>query len=53
MGESSSLGPWCRLKVLGRGGFGLVTLWRNQITDEHIGELKSEIDFSINSVFSD
>lgn len=35
--EPQSIGPWKRIKVLGRGGFGQVTLWHNGNTNEDIG----------------
>lgn len=30
--------PWVKEKVLGTGGFGTVTLWKNDNTGETIGE---------------
>lgn len=32
------IGDWHRQKKLGAGGFGVVTLWRNQKTQQYVGE---------------
>lgn len=37
--EGSEIGSWKKLKVLGNGGFGQVTLWCNSQTGQKIGKL--------------
>lgn len=32
------LGSWCRDRVLGTGGFGIVTLWKNNKTSQRVGK---------------
>lgn len=32
------IGDWYRQKKLGSGGFGVVTLWKNQKTQQYVGE---------------
>lgn len=38
--EPQIVGPWKRVKILGRGGFGQVTLWHNTNTNQDIGKKK-------------
>lgn len=32
------VGPWEKDRVLGTGGFGIVTLWKNKVTQERVGK---------------
>lgn len=34
----TEIGPWKRERVLGVGGFGIVTLWKNEEDDKMIGK---------------
>lgn len=37
MADQEIVGPWKRIKILGYGGFGQVTLWYKKETEEYIG----------------
>lgn len=41
--EPEILGDWSREKILGCGGFGVVTLWGNDKTNEKIGRLEDSV----------
>lgn len=32
------VGPWEKDRVLGTGGFGIVTLWKNKVNQERVGK---------------
>lgn len=36
--DPKEVGPWKKIKILGSGGFGQVTLWYNPTTSQRIGE---------------
>lgn len=36
--EPEIIGDWLRERVLGSGAFGIVTLWRNSLTNEKLGK---------------
>ena len=38
MNSTESIGDWCKVKVLGSGGFGIVTLWKNKFDQSMVGE---------------
>lgn len=41
--EPEILGDWTRERVLGCGGFGVVTLWKNEKTNDKIGRLGDSV----------
>lgn len=38
--KKQTVGLWCKESVLGKGGFGVVTQWKNMNTGEMIGTCK-------------
>lgn len=35
--EPQNIEDWSKERILGSGGFGIVTLWKNNVTEEFIG----------------
>lgn len=38
MAEQLEIGDWKKISDLGRGSFGVVSLWKNQITGDTVGK---------------